>query len=295
MEKELNLTQNIDKYLKYMENVKTSSVFTLRFYLLDLLQAFGEGLNKAEFFAKVIIIHESELLRLCRQAQQAWASHSLTTRNRKTSTLKSFLQYLYAEKVTEKNLALSLSTPKIPQKIPRFISVDEILSLLHFFKSSEGKMASVEMLFHLLYGGVLRISEACHLQWNQIHSSTSQIRVKGKGGHERIVVLPSRSMEVLKNFPRTGNFVWGDKALSPRKGYDWIRTLGAQAGLTTILNPHALRHSYATHLLTSGANLRTLQELLGHKSLQATQKYTHLGVDHLSRVLNEKHPLGEKK
>lgn len=295
MKKKLNLQQSILNYLKYMENIKTSSPFTLRFYQLDLLQAFSNKVDKSEFFANVIYTHEGELLDLCRKAQLAWGELSLSSRNRKTSTLKSFLQYLFAEKLTEKNLALSLSTPRVPQKIPRFISVDEVITLLHFFKSSAAKNTPTEILFHLLYGGGLRISEACQLQWSHIDFDSSKLRIKGKGGYERIVVLPLRSLSILKKFPRSGNFIWGNEALSPRKGYDWIRHLGAQAGLTTILNPHALRHSYATHLLTSGANLRVLQELLGHKSLQATQKYTHLGVDHLARVLSEKHPLGEKK
>ncbi|MNT36365.1 Tyrosine recombinase XerD [compost metagenome] len=91
-----------------------------------------------------------------------------------------------------------------------------------------------------------------------------------------------------------GAFVFGNEALNPRTAYEIIRQSGLRAGLLQPLHPHALRHSFATHLLSSGANLRTLQELLGHESLQATEKYTHLGIDQLARTMENIHPLGSK-
>ncbi|HWU44604.1 MAG TPA: tyrosine-type recombinase/integrase, partial [Bdellovibrio sp.] len=90
-------------------------------------------------------------------------------------------------------------------------------------------------------------------------------------------------------------FVFGEEALSQRRAYEMVRQSGVRAGLLKPLHPHALRHSFATHLLSSGANLRTLQELLGHESLQATEKYTHLGIDQLARTMEQLHPLGKGK
>ena len=101
--------------------------------------------------------------------------------------------------------------------------------------------------------------------------------------------------ESIKSEKTLHLFVFGETALNSRKGYELIRKLGKQAGLMNPLHPHALRHSYATHLLANGANLRTLQSLLGHESLQATEKYTHLSVDHLARLIDSSHPLGKIK
>jgi len=105
--------------------------------------------------------------------------------------------------------------------------------------------------------------------------------------------LPDLGIEILKKLKKLtdDDFVFGIEPLNPRVAYEWVRTRGAKAMLMKPLHPHALRHSFATHLLSSGANLRTLQELLGHESLQATEKYTHLGIDQLARTMEMHHPL----
>ena len=110
--------------------------------------------------------------------------------------------------------------------------------------------------------------------------------------------MPPVSFEVLNAWKKksfNNEYVFGETALNPRTAYEMIRQSGARAGLLQPLHPHALRHSFATHLLSSGANLRTLQELLGHESLTATEKYTHLGIDQLARTMERVHPLGNNK
>ena len=158
-----------------------------------------------------------------------------------------------------------------------------------------------KLLFLLLYGTGLRVSEACALKWAQIDLKSRTLRVRGKGSKERIVAFPKslvplfqKAQKIHKVESKASSTIWGDKELSTRKAYDWIRNRGAKAGLMRPIHPHALRHSFATHLLVSGANLRTLQELLGHESLQATEKYTHLGIDQLARTLEKHHPLSKK-
>jgi integrase/recombinase XerC/integrase/recombinase XerD len=108
-----------------------------------------------------------------------------------------------------------------------------------------------------------------------------------------VVALPELAWKALFDLPESGTFILsgGEVAMSSRKAYALVREGGAKAGLLRPLHPHALRHSYATHLLTSGADLRILQELLGHRSLAATQKYTHLSLDHLARAMEAYHPL----
>ncbi len=136
------------------------------------------------------------------------------------------------------------------------------------------------------------MSEACSVKWQDIDATKRIIRIRGKGSKERIVALPPIVFKSISALTGQGKFIWGVEPLSTRVAFSIVRSLGARAGLVKPLHPHALRHSFATHLLSSGTNLRTLQELLGHASLTATQKYTHLGIDHLARTVENHHPLG---
>lgn len=280
----------IDKYMDYMKNIKSSSPLTLRSYTIDLFQAFGSSPEKT--------YNEVELLSLSRKAQAKWGPLSLASRNRKSATLKSFLGWLYREGYIESNLSESIKTPKVQKKIPHFLSLDEALALIHFLqkppsnKSDKDKVRDLALIL-VLYGGGLRVSEACNLMWSQINLNQRSLRIKGKGNKERLVVVPQRVARALATLPKQGEFVWGEKPLDPRQAYEIVRTRGAQAGLLRRLNPHALRHSFATHLLSSGADLRTLQELLGHESLKATEKYTHLNIEQLSNTIRKHHPLGK--
>ncbi len=138
------------------------------------------------------------------------------------------------------------------------------------------------------------MSEACQLKWTNVDLEKKILRILGKGQKERLVALPDLTITELKRTNQSEIYVWGSKELNQRTAYSMIRTLGAKANLLRPLHPHALRHSFATHLLSSGANLRTLQELLGHQSLSATEKYTHLSVDQLARTMEKSHPLGNQ-
>ncbi|WP_413290308.1 tyrosine-type recombinase/integrase [Bdellovibrio sp. HCB337] len=290
----LKLLESIDKYLKFMDFVKSSSPLTLKAYKKDLEQAFGsldpQGQAKKAFT-------EAEILSMSRDALNSWAGLSLSSRNRKSSTLKSFFSWAYQEKLTERDLSTQIISPKVPKKLPHFLSVDEALAVLSSYDKKDTSIQNIrdKTMFLVLYGAGLRVSEACNLKWTDVHFSTRSLRLKGKGGKERLVILPTLAIEVLQKLRSLSDedYVFGVEPLNPRVAYDWVRTRGAKALLMKPLHPHALRHSFATHLLSSGANLRTLQELLGHESLQATEKYTHLGVDQLARTMENHHPLSK--
>ncbi len=291
----------IANYLKYQDNIETSSPQTLRAYENDLHQAFLNKNNKLFDISRSISKPE-ELWNLARPALLRWGSLSLASRNRKTATLKSFFNWLFQQHLVDKNYAELLVCPKVPKKIPHFLSVDEIISVLKYLdeESITNKIETLrtKSLFLLLYGGGLRVSEACNLKWKQIHFSEKKILVRGKGNKERYACLPDYSFACLKKLkelsPKT-EFVFGLTAMNTRTGYGIIRAVGKKTGLMNPLHPHALRHSFATHMLASGTNLRTLQTLLGHDSLQATEKYTHLSVDQLARTMDSTHPLTKLK
>ncbi|WII72953.1 tyrosine-type recombinase/integrase [Bdellovibrio sp. 22V] len=289
------LIENIDKYLKYMTFIKSASPLTIKHYRLDLNQVYNFENNSSSIKTSWT---EAELLASARAAFNGWAHLSLASRNRKASTLKSFFSWAFDQGLTERDLSLQIVSPKVPKKLPHFLSVDETLAVLKSFDDAKVTIPLKEkVLFLLLYGGGLRVSEACNLQWASVQLSQKVLRVKGKGSKERVVALPSLTIQVLQKWKKESSFdeyVFGEKPLNTRTAYEMVRQSGIRAGLLKPLHPHALRHSFATHLLSSGANLRTLQELLGHESLQATEKYTHLGIDQLARTMEKAHPLGKK-
>lgn len=280
----LDLGQLVDKYMKSLDFIKSQSAHTKRAYALDLEQAFGASKKDKHT--------PEQLLGIAKQALLRWGKLSLASRNRKASTLKSFFNYLYDERILDQNFALQIHSPKVPKKLPNFMSVDEAMAVLQSFRPEEQKE---KVLFLLLYGCGLRVSEACNIKWREVDFAQRVISVKGKGGKTRLVAMPQSLVTPLQEFKHSKTYMWGEKPLDTRTAYEWVRSRGVKAGLIRPIHPHALRHSFATHLLSSGANLRTLQELLGHESLQATEKYTHLSIDHLARVMEKHHPLGTEK
>lgn len=297
------------KYLEFLENVEAYSNHTVRSYRVDLGQAFGvlttpdrELLRSP--LPKRIALKDSELLSRCRKALSFWANLAPASRNRKAATLKSFLHWLHQNQMIEKDLALQIHAPKVPQRLPHHLSVDEATALLKSLSmlvetasTETARLTAVtdRTLILLLYGGGLRVSEACNLRWSEVDHAQRVLRIRGKGGKERLVALPEAVMNALMSLEKTGMYIFGQEPLPTRSAYQKVRSAGAKAALIKPLHPHALRHSFATHLLSSGANLRTLQELLGHRTLQATQRYTHIGVDQLARTMEKFHPFGDKK
>jgi site-specific recombinase XerD len=296
------------KYLKYLALQRAASDHTSKSYAKDLSQ-FLEPLGVSEnlltsatsgaSFQKNCkegvtdsTANSQTILNLIRQAQQRWASLAAASRNRKTAAIRGFLKWIYAERMISEDLSVRMVSCKVPAKLPHFVSVDEALSVLQSTRPGIERS-----LILLLYGGGLRISEACGLRWKDLLADSHSLRVHGKGDRTRVVALPGLAWKELNDLPQTGEFVLGgaDRALQVRKAYELVRQAGRRAQLMKPLHPHALRHSYATHLLSSGADLRVLQELLGHRSLAATQKYTHLSLDHLARALEKHHPLSASK
>lgn len=298
----------VRNYLYSMVFMESCSEHTLRAYKIDLCQCF--------YFDPSVLTPSSTppeapmtaqetdlLLTRTREAQRRWGALSPATRNRKTATLKSFFGWLHRENYIVRDLAALLNSPKVPSRLPKHLSVDEAVVLIRMLQkeaadSSETNRHSALTqlaLIALLYGGGLRVSEACEIENKNIDFNNGTCRVLGKGSKERIVALPALAMTAVRQLRSTTQYLFGIEPLSTRVAYEIVRKAGVRAGLLKQLHPHALRHSYATHLLRSGANLRVLQALLGHATLQATSRYTHVGLDDLARTLEAHHPHGGEK
>ena len=276
-----SLNELIIRFLNELRDVESSSNHTLKAYKKDLEQAFTDQ--------SIMVLNSDQMLSLSRQALSKWGSLSPASKNRKSATIKSFLNFLFEKKIIDRPLATLIPSTKVSKKIPNYISVDESIAVLKSLESTSEKL-----LFLLLYGSGLRVSEACELSWNQVNLKTKSLRIRGKGNKERIVIMPQilcALLNTLRLSNKEDDSIWGLKPLSTRKAFDIIRNAGRKAGLTKEIHPHALRHSFATHLLSSGADLRALQELLGHSSLTATEKYTHLNLQQLANTMEKHHPL----
>lgn len=307
---EINLPEMICKYINYNDFQRGLSSHTIRAYLSDILQLF-QLKDDCAFYGPILggdpdygytALSSTRLekpldcwAQLALESLRSFANLTHRSRKRKISSLSRFSQWLADfEKV---HLPLPpFETAKTPMKIPHFLSVDECMSLAeHLKKNKEApKHRQQCLLFYLLYGGGLRVSEACSVQWSDFKGR--ELRIMGKGNRERIVVLPPACLVAINQTgTKGGSYIWGKNPLPSRTAYQRIRDLGESAGLLKPIHPHVLRHSYATHLLTSGSDLRVLQQLLGHQSLAATELYTHLDIDSLARSMENHHPLSNAK
>jgi integrase/recombinase XerC len=230
---------------------------------------------------------------------------------RKISTLRTFFKFMEQENIVRHNPMGSIPMPKQEQHIPVFLSVDEVFALLES-PGHEGRVRDSAIL-ELLYSTGMRVSElvACNLA--SLDFDSEMVRVKGKGNRERIVPMGKQAIkglrayfgerdELLRNRLQQGKKI--DKRalflnkrgtrLTARSVERLIAEYGRKAGIDKPVTPHVLRHSFATHLLEMGADMRSVQELLGHASLSTTQKYTHLDMVHLMKVYDKAHPKARK-
>ena len=286
-------------FLYFMVYTKNISKHSLKAYKTDLQDLFN--FNKIPLPEKphpLPVKNKKELEQAVKLSlEQNMTSHlklASSSRARKIAVARSFIKWLAEQNYIKEDFRFMFKPPKVSSRLPSCLSVDEVFSVLQALKKEEGQAKKETALFFLLYGGGLRVSEACHLQSKNIDWPSRIIKIKGKGDKERLVCLPKKAIEKIKYLKENQPYLFGHKPLSERKAYDIIKSMGQKAGLLKPLHPHALRHSFATHILLGGGNLRILQELLGHKNLATTQKYTHLDLAHLSKTLERHHPLETK-
>ncbi len=244
-------------------------------------------------------LNTAALLIEVNQMLSFWSSLSPATKNRKFACLRAFLKWLFHEKYIDRNLALRIPSPKVPWRVPHHLSVDEVLSILTLLKENKekGEKSSCRdmVLFALLYGCGLRVGEACTAKWSDIDHERRCLHIIGKGGKMRMVVLIPMALESINNMnqlkEKDNIYIFGKKSLSPRTAHSVVKRWGQKSGLIKPISPHTLRHSFATHLLQEGADLRVIQEVLGHETLNTTQRYTHLDLQSLYTALSQFHPL----
>lgn len=227
-----------------------------------------------------------------------------STQARVISGIKSFFMYLLQEEIIVNNPSSLLETPKIARKLPDTLSVHEIDLLIGSIDASKPDGMRNKAMMEVLYGCGLRVSELTDLKISDIFEESEFIKVVGKGNKERIVPIGATALKLIKIYMeevrvhatiKRGNedYIFLNRfgaKLSRIAIFNLIKSLAVAAGIKKSISPHTLRHSFATHLIEGGADLRAIQEMLGHASITTTEIYTHLDRDYLKTVITEFHP-----
>lgn len=281
------IVHKISEYLNFLEIERGLSENTVLAYKNDLFLL-------AEYFTETPLeeITRRDLSAYIKSLSESNLTSSTITR--KIAAIKGFFRYLYNKREINSNPSLSISCPKLSKRLPKVISLDEIEKI--FTEKMTQRQAAV---FELLYATGLRVSELCELEIKNVDFKNNTIKTIGKGSKERVIPLGSKAKTALKNYLKEREMVLnlsnsakkapnkvfvndlGEK-ITRQKVYEFIKHLGTL--INKSISPHTIRHSFATHLLENGADLRVVQELLGHSNIVTTQLYTHISKKHLRDV-----------
>ena len=295
----------IDEYANYLKLEKNVSPHTLRNYLSDLRQ-FEEFLSqRAKENAETKIPLEDVTVHVVRAYLASLSKdHRKSSIGRKLAALKGFFRYLIREKRIERDPLALVSTPKQEKPLPVFLSVDDVFRLLGGIQGAGILTARDRAILEVLYSTGVRVSELTGLDWNDVDFQLGIVRVLGKGSKERIVPIGEVALDALKAYGVEQTLKWkraakGEtavflnhlgKRITTRSVARIVEKYLKAADIPVRMGPHGLRHTFATHLLNGGADLRVIQELLGHASLSTTQRYTHVNLDQLTAVYDRAHP-----
>ncbi|MGD0883475.1 MAG: tyrosine recombinase XerC [Thermodesulfovibrionales bacterium] len=289
------MNDHIAEFLRYLETERGASGHTIRAYKKDL-GAFFEYVKSAAESVELIEIRGFV-------ASQMSNGLKKSTVGRRLATIRSFFKFLNREGYVKANPARLVNAPKMAKPLPKFLTVDDAFSLVEKPVGIGFLPTRDKAILELLYSSGLRVSELSGLNQDDLHIREGLIKVRGKGKKERIVPVGKKAQDALKAYMIERVLLKRrDKALflnrlGTRLTDRGVRRIVVKYARSTLIDgkigPHTLRHTFATHLLQGGADLRVIQELLGHSSLSTTQKYTHLDIAHLMDVYDKAHPLSE--
>ena len=285
----------INDYLNYIKS-KNYSDLTVENYKKDLIE-FSSFINK-----ELIYIDKNDVKKYLKYLFDSNEKNS--TVSRKISTLKSFYKYLKSESIISINPISTIKYPKREKNLPKFVQYNELEELINVSKN--GKFGERNnLIIELLYSTGIRVSELVNIKLNDIDFENKQIRIMGKGSYERYVYYGDYTKDVLYEYinvlrkellnNKSSDYLMLNKdgnQITTRGIAKIIDKLIKETEIKTKMSPHTLRHTFATHLLDNGCDLRSVQELLGHKSINSTEVYTHVTSERLKSVYFKSHPRG---
>ncbi len=298
----MGVSDSSKKYLEefkiYLKSEKNFSNHTIRAYSADVYTflIWADNLDVDEINSKKF----SEYLYFIQKI-----NYTKTTIARKIASIRAFYKFLFQEEIIETNPADALVAPKRPKSLPDFMSEDEVENILRNVKIETPAGYRNRVIFELLWVSGMRISELSNLNYENLNLQQNEIRVLGKGSKERIVLIPDKTKENLENYinnvsdlickakklPNSPLFInYNGFRLQNQSIRKALNEVVEKIELPKKITPHMFRHSFATRLLENGADLRIVQELLGHASISNTQIYTHVSSARLKSVYNSTHP-----
>ncbi len=283
----------VPAFLEYLAVERGASPHTLRGYATDLaeLRRFLAGRGVSDLAGV-----DTRAVR----AYLAWLHErglSKATIARKLASARSCLRFLARRGMIDVNPARQVRSPRLGRRLPSFLPKDEATELLDQKPEKSEAGRRDHALLELLYATGLRVAECCGLDPNDLDRSQGTVRVLGKGGKERVVPVGETALEAVDAYMKmrgdgTGPLFRNARGgrLTTRSVHRVVKERARQAGISQRVTPHTLRHTFATHMLGEGADLRLIQELLGHSRLSTTQRYTHVSPEHLMKVYDKAHP-----
>jgi integrase/recombinase XerC len=304
----VTLDEAISAFVRHLETERRASENTLCAYGRDLASFAAFASEKAS--AAIADVRSVDLYLL-----RAWLgvlarTHSASSVARKIAAVRSWMRFLHRRGYVRASPAEELATPKVRRPLPTLVSVDSAREIVEAPASGTCRGARDRAILEVLYGSGLRVSELCELDVSAVHLEAKAVRVRGKGDKERVVPLGTKCMAALASWlevrgqmvnPKTGAqdpsalfLAVRGRRIGRRAVLSVVQRYGASGAGRADLHPHALRHTCATHMLDGGADLRVIQEVLGHAKLSTTQRYTHVSMEHLMRVYDSAHPLSKR-
>ena len=289
----------MEQFLTYLRVSRNSSVYTVKNYGTDIGQFLdycrAQGIGSLEQVDRSLLRNYLAELNAVGYVKASIA--------RRVAELRSFGDFMVREEILERNPFRLIRAPRVPKRLPRYLTVAEAEALLAVPDTSTPRGLRDRAIIEVLYAAGLRVSELVGLDIGDVDLAQAQVRVVGKGGKERIGLLGRPAVEAVRAYLKTGrpallsrqptNALWLNHRggrLTARGVALILSKAGQQAGIRTPVSPHIMRHSFATHLLDGGADLRVVQELLGHADLATTQIYTHVSQSRAREVYLRAHP-----
>jgi integrase/recombinase XerC len=287
-----------NRYIDYLQAEKNVSAYTVRNYTRDLLEFFG-FINEKGITTLRDVNKQTLRAYLSNLMDRKFAKSSIA---RKLSAVRSFYRYLMREELISSSPAATTVSPKLDKRLPAFLTVEEAKRLVESPDISSPQGQRDRALLEMLYACGLRVSELVNLDLDQINLATNEIRVWGKGSKERIVLMGAPAAQALQTYIEKGRrellagkknkalFVnrYGERILARRVQKILVKYARS---INKSVHPHILRHTFATHLLDGGADLKVVQELLGHADLSTTQIYTHVTQHRARKIYLAAHPM----
>ena len=296
----MSLERWVTGFIHYLAVERRLSLHTQRVYERDV-RAWLQALPRRGHTAAAALLTRDNAVKFLAQSRASGLSPRSVAR--RIASLRAFCHYLRQEAVLAVDPLLDLQTPRLPQRLPHFLSIEEVDRLLHQPRADTPRGLRDAAMLEALYATGLRVSELVSLPMSALHLAEGWIKVRGKGGKERLIPLGEQAVACLQAYLRGARgelmrggrtaqvFVTGRGEGMSRQGF-WklLRGYARQAGITKPISPHTLRHSFATHLLEQGADLRSVQQMLGHSDISTTQIYTHVLEARLRSAYQRYHP-----